>query len=74
VLHAAVSGISAVISPEGEVRAEAPLWTERTLVVDVTFADDVTFYARTGEWLPILSYVVVFLVLAWSLLRGRRSG
>ncbi len=52
VAHAAISGISAFIAPDGTVVASTPLWTATTLVREVRFAEGSTFYARTGDWLP----------------------
>lgn len=53
-LHGALSGISAVIAPDGSLVEETELWTATTLVADVAFAEDASFYARTGDWLPWL--------------------
>jgi apolipoprotein N-acyltransferase len=58
VVHAALSGISALISDDGRVLADTPLYEEATLVFDVRPADFVTFYARTGEWFPLLCLVI----------------
>lgn len=58
VVHAALSGISAVISDKGRVLADTPLYEEATLVFELRPADFVTFYARTGEWFPVLSIVI----------------
>lgn len=58
VVHAALSGISAVISDEGLVLADTPLYEETTLVFEIRPADFVTFYARTGEWFPLLCIII----------------
>jgi len=52
VVHAAISGISAVIAPDGRVTGSLPLWTAGTLVRNVSFADSITPYARIGDWVP----------------------
>ncbi|HEX2240260.1 MAG TPA: apolipoprotein N-acyltransferase [Actinomycetota bacterium] len=49
-LHAALSGISALIAPDGSVVDRTPLWTATTLEGDVYLPDGVSFYARTGDW------------------------
>src|SRR5918992_1004265 len=53
VAHGALTGISAFIDPEGNVVAETPLWEPATLRRTLRFADDVTLYARIGDWLPL---------------------
>lgn len=62
VIHAALSGISEVIAPDGTVAASAPLYQKAILIQTVHFADGVTPYARLGDWLPLLC---AFLSLAW---------
>jgi apolipoprotein N-acyltransferase len=57
VVHAALSGISAVIGPDGVVRRLLPLWTRASMVTKVRFATGPSFYARTGDWLPLASIV-----------------
>jgi apolipoprotein N-acyltransferase len=52
VAHAALSGISAFIAPDGGVVSSTPLWKATTLMRDVRFARRTTFYTRTGDWLP----------------------
>jgi apolipoprotein N-acyltransferase len=54
VVHAALSGISAFIDPRGEVRARTPLWRATSEVKGVRFASHISFYARTGDWLPLV--------------------
>ncbi len=72
VVHAALSGISALIEPTGEVIDRTPLWTPTTLVGDVGFAESITLYARIGDWLPLTCIVGS---LVWILMvRRRRPG
>lgn len=52
VAHAALSGISAFIEPGGEVIERTALWNASVIVQELRFATDVSFYARTGDWLP----------------------
>jgi apolipoprotein N-acyltransferase len=54
VVHAAISGISGIISPSGELLQRSQMWLPRVLVQDVPFADSVSLYARTGDWLAWL--------------------
>jgi apolipoprotein N-acyltransferase len=67
VVHAALSGISAFVRPDGSVTRSTDMWTADTLIEDVAVVDEVSFYARTGDWLPLgsLAATLVALVLAW---------
>jgi apolipoprotein N-acyltransferase len=51
VVHAALTGISGVIAPDGRVVHRSPLWEPATVIQDVRFAEDITLYARWGDWL-----------------------
>lgn len=70
VIHAALSGISEFIGPDGRVTGRAPLYEATTLLQDVRFADHETLYTRMGDWLPIAGGVVVLL---WALFARRRD-
>jgi apolipoprotein N-acyltransferase len=70
VIHAALSGISAFVAPDGDVVAATPLWEQATLVRDLRFSTGPTFYARTGDWFPIGSLVVA---LALFVLGARKE-
>ncbi|MGH2699491.1 MAG: apolipoprotein N-acyltransferase [Actinomycetota bacterium] len=72
VAHAALSGISALVGPNGEVVDSTPLWTATTLVDQVRFATEITLYARYGDWFPRLCILglALALVLLW---RGRSA-
>lgn len=54
VAHAALSGISAFIRPTGEVIERTELWNASVLTQELRFATRISFYARTGDWLPLL--------------------
>lgn len=58
VIHAALSGISAVVDPNGTVLNRTDLWTAETLVDGIEFVDEPTFYARTGDWLVLVCGLV----------------
>jgi apolipoprotein N-acyltransferase len=69
VVHGALSGISAVISPEGEVVDRTDLFRRETLRARIVTADGRTPYDVVGGWLPL-----AFLVLAgWAFLTPRRA-
>lgn len=76
VAHAALSGISAFISPDGTVVDRTPLWTAAAMTREVSFAEDVTFYARVGDWLPyacVVLSLVALVVAVRSMRRNRRA-
>jgi apolipoprotein N-acyltransferase len=72
-VHAALSGISAFIAPDGTEVERGPLWTATTLQETLRFAEDASFYARTGDWFAwaCLLGAVVLTVLGWR--RGKRA-
>jgi apolipoprotein N-acyltransferase len=57
VVHAALSGISAAVGFDGVVGQRTSLYTEGTIVFDMAPSADISIYARTGEWLPLLCLV-----------------
>jgi apolipoprotein N-acyltransferase len=71
VVHAAISGISAFVGPDGSVVQSSDLWTRVTLVQGMRFAEDISFYARTGDWLPIGSAVATMVLIAAVAIRTR---
>lgn len=66
VVHAALSGISAFIAPDGSVVQSTPLWTATSLVQNLRFASSTTLYTRLGDWLPILCLVASVFALGLS--------
>ena len=56
VAHAALTGISAFVDPSGRVTERSELWEPDVLVQRLRFAEKVTFYARTGDWLPLAAF------------------
>ena len=71
VAHAALSGISAFVGPNGEVIDSTPLWTATALVDELRFATSITLYARYGDWFPWLCVLAVLAGLAWLLVKRR---
>jgi apolipoprotein N-acyltransferase len=72
VAHAAISGYSGLVRPDGTVAARLGLWRKGTLVRDIRFAEDATVYARTGEWVPMLGYIVMVALMASRIERRLR--
>lgn len=52
VAQAAITGISAVIAPDGHVEQRTGLFEPALLTPTVRFATTTTLYARFGDWLP----------------------
>jgi apolipoprotein N-acyltransferase len=76
VVHAALSGISAFVRPDGSILDETDLWTATTLTRDVRFAESITLYARVGDWFPLLCILATIsgLVGAWRRPAERVAG
>lgn len=72
VVHAAISGISAFVAPDGSVVEATDLWTKATLVQGLRFAEDASFYAQTGDWLPVGCAVASVLLIGGATLRRSR--
>ncbi len=73
VVHAALSGISAFIDPHGTNVASTPLWEATTLVRRVGVASSPTFYARTGDWLPVVCVALIAGLAIMAATRSRRE-
>jgi apolipoprotein N-acyltransferase len=69
VVHAALSGISAFVAPDGSVASSTPLWKATSIVHRVRFASTTTLYTRLGDWLPFLCLVVSLFLVAIPLIR-----
>ena len=69
VVHAALSGISAFIDPTGRVIGDLGLYRQASLVHEVRFADSISLYARTGEWIPVTVVLLALLAAAVDLRR-----
>ena len=70
VVHAAVSGISAFIDPDGRVVQSRGLFEPSTMRAEIHSSDRETPYTTLGDWVPWGSLVLVLGLLA--LPRGRR--
>ena len=59
VIHAALSGISAVISPGGELIQQTGLFEPAILRTSIPTASGTTIYDAIGGWLPLLFLVLL---------------
>ena len=73
VVHAALSGISAFVAPNGDVVSDTPLWTATNATHTARFATEPSFYARTGDWLPLVCVILVAGAALIAFARRRRS-
>jgi apolipoprotein N-acyltransferase len=73
VVHAAVSGISAFIDPDGAVVDTAGLFEPATLRQSVVSSTRITPYTRFGDWIVWVSIVMVLGAFAVPRGRGREA-
>jgi apolipoprotein N-acyltransferase len=64
VVHAAVSGISALIGPDGGVLDSTELFAPATMRGQIVSSDRETIYARYGDWVPVGSLLLVLGLVA----------
>ena len=69
IVHAAISGESAMVDPEGQVVARTALFTGAILRRNVPTSEAQTVYVRYGDWFPWVAGGSVLVALAF---RGRR--
>lgn len=67
------SGISTGIDPWGRTFGETELFVRGVAVVDVPLRQGRTFFARTGDWVGLLSQILVALALLGAVARGRQT-
>lgn len=73
VVHAAISGISAFIAPDGRLVSATNLWTRATLGQEVRFARSPSFYSRTGDWFPLACGLGTILLFGVAAVRGKKA-
>ncbi len=74
-VRAANTGISAIISPQGKIEAQSPLFEEYLLVGKVPLLDGRTFYMQFGDTLAYAcaALTVAFFIWAWSANRKKQK-
>jgi apolipoprotein N-acyltransferase len=73
VVHAALSGISAFIGPDGTVTQGTELWKATSIIQSLRFSTGSTLYVRLGDWFPILCLIVSVVAVGASVRRGSGS-
>jgi apolipoprotein N-acyltransferase len=66
VAHTAISGGSAVISPEGRITQATGLFEQAVITPTIRFATSVTPYARFGDWFPLAALISMVAALLLS--------
>jgi apolipoprotein N-acyltransferase len=73
VLQASVSGISAVIDPNGDVHHETGLFEARVVSASVPTSTGETLYVRFGDWVVLLGAVAMLVVTVVAIRRPVRE-
>ena len=73
VLQASVSGISAVIDPDGSVHHETGLFQSRIVSASVPTSTGETLYVRFGDWVVLLSAIAMLVVTVVAIRRRVRD-
>jgi apolipoprotein N-acyltransferase len=73
VAQSALTGISAVIAPTGQVVERTKLFDTQVLTPTIRFATTRSAYGRYGDWLPAVLFVVALATMAGGPLRKERT-
>ena len=73
-VRATNSGVTAVVSPTGEISRQLPVFTRDIIVADIALPSIKTFYTVYGDAFALLCLLSVVAVLAWQVIERRRSG
>lgn len=71
-VHAALSGSSAFVDPQGRTYQETPLFERATIRMDVPLVEGQTPFLVLGDWLGTATRLAVLGLLAVAVLAGRR--
>ena len=73
VLQASVSGLSAVIDPDGDIHHETGLFQARAVSASVPTSTGETLYVRFGDWVVLLGVVAMLAVTVVAIRRPTRD-
>lgn len=74
VVHAALTGKSAIVAPDGTVSQETELFEQATVRADIPLVEGQTLATRVGDgvgWLALVTALGAFLGAAWRTRTGR---
>jgi apolipoprotein N-acyltransferase len=67
-LHVSTSGVTAAFDAQGRILALAPAWKTATLRAAIAPADELTFYVRHPDAVPICSGCLIVAIALWGFL------
>jgi apolipoprotein N-acyltransferase len=70
VIQAANTGISGIVSQNGEIKARTKLNERRVLYGPVAFASEPSFFARFGYMMPYFYIIIVLAAALYKVLRN----
>jgi glycosyltransferase involved in cell wall biosynthesis len=70
-VHAAISGVSALVAPDGSVHRETELFEPATIRGRIRSSDRTTPYVRFGDWVPLLCGIGVLALVVFQRPRRR---
>lgn len=62
VVRSANTGISCIINQKGDVLKHSKWWTRDALKADINLNDELTFYVKHGDFIPVSLYVLAVLL------------
>jgi len=71
IVRSANNGISGIIDPYGDIKVETQYWDRTAFRYNVPVLDFMTFYARWGDWFPMVMLIITFIGLGGIFRRGR---
>ena len=72
VVRSANNGTSGIISPDGSIQQKTDYWTLTSFSAVVPLRNDLSFYARYGDWLSMLCFFLVLLSVGYGWVTRKR--
>ncbi len=73
VIVSALAGVSAIVSPEGEVTDRSELFTQNVMLTDVPLVDDTTLATKVGAWPEWVITVLGAGIVVFTVVSARRN-
>ncbi len=71
VVRSANTGVSCFINQKGEIISEIAPWKEETLTGTVTSNDQLTFYAKNGDYIGIIAVFLMTFLIVFAIVKNR---